>query len=148
MADETLPTLTIAIDADTSALEQQLADCARLGARFGSALSQSLADATIRGKGLSDVMRSLALRLSELALKAAFKPLTDALGGGLAGLVSGLAFAKGGVCADPCRCPSRKAASSRARSRSRFPATASASPASVARRPSCRWRAGPTAASA
>jgi phage-related minor tail protein len=97
MADETLPILTIAIDADTTALEQQLADCARLGARFGTALSQSLADATIRGKGLTDVMRSLALRLSEIALKAAFKPLTDALGGGLAGLVSGLAFAKGGV---------------------------------------------------
>jgi phage-related minor tail protein len=97
MPDPTAPTLTIAIDADTSALQQQLADCARLGARFGDALSQSLADATIRGKGLTDVMRSLALRLSEIALKAAFKPLTDALGGGLAGLVSGLAFARGGV---------------------------------------------------
>jgi phage-related minor tail protein len=98
MPDLPLPTLTIAIDADTSALQQQLVESARLSARFGNVLSQSLADATVRGKGLTDVMRSLALRLSELALKAAFKPLTDALGGGLAGLISGgVAFAKGGV---------------------------------------------------
>ena len=44
------------------------------------------------------MLRSLALRLSEIALKAAFKPLTDALGGGLAGpFGGGVAFAKGGV---------------------------------------------------
>jgi phage-related minor tail protein len=97
MPDETAPTLTIQIDADTRALQEQLTECARLGARFGNALSQSLVDATLRGKGLTDVMRSLALRLSEIALKAAFKPLTEALGGGLAGLVSGIAFARGGV---------------------------------------------------
>jgi phage-related minor tail protein len=94
---DSAPTLTIAIDADTSALQEQLAECARLGTRFGNALSQSLVDATLRGKNLTEVMRTLALRLSEIALKAAFKPLTDALGGGLAGLVSGVAFAKGGV---------------------------------------------------
>lgn len=105
MPAETAPTLTIQIDADTTALQEQLAECARLGARFGNALSQSLVDATLRGKGLTDVMRTLALRLSEIALKAAFKPLTDALGGGLAGLVSGIAFAKGGVVRGPLPVP-------------------------------------------
>jgi phage-related minor tail protein len=102
---DSAPTLTIAIDADTSALQEQLAECARLGTRFGNALSQSLVDATLRGKNLTEVMRTLALRLSEIALKAAFKPLTDALGGGLAGLVSGVAFAKGGVLRGPLPVP-------------------------------------------
>ena len=105
MPDEAAPTLTIQIDADTTALEQQLAECAKLGARFGNVLSQSLVDATLRGKGLGDVLRSLALRLSEIALKAAFKPLTDALGGGLASLFSGVAFAKGGVVRGPLPVP-------------------------------------------
>jgi phage-related minor tail protein len=93
------PALTFTIDADTRPLEAQLADVARAGARFSSALSQSFVDLTLRGKGFGDVLRSLALRLSEIALKAAFKPLTDAIGGSLAGLVTGAAFARGGVIA-------------------------------------------------
>jgi phage-related minor tail protein len=92
------PTLTVTIDADTAPLQGQLVELARLGARFGSALSHSFADLTLRGRSFGDVLRSLALRLSEIALKAAFKPLTDALGGSLAGLFAGgLGFARGGV---------------------------------------------------
>jgi hypothetical protein len=92
------PTLTVTIDADTRPLQAQLAECTRLGNRFGTALSQSFVDLALRGKSFGDVLRSLALRLSEIALKAAFKPLTDALGSGLAGLLSGgFGFAHGGV---------------------------------------------------
>ena len=55
-------------------------------------------DLAIKGKSFGDVLRSLALKLSEIALKAAFKPLTDGLGAALAGLVGGgLGFARGGV---------------------------------------------------
>jgi phage-related minor tail protein len=98
MADFPAPTLTVIVDADISPLERQLADAARLGSRFGSALSQSLADVALRGKSLGDVLRSLALRLSELALKAAFQPLTSALGSAVAGAFGGaLPFARGGV---------------------------------------------------
>jgi phage-related minor tail protein len=96
--DATLaPTLTVTIDADTRPLQAQLADVSKAGARFSSALSQSFVDLALKGKGFGDVLRSLALRLSELALKAAFKPLTDSIGGALAGLVGGAAFAQGGV---------------------------------------------------
>jgi phage-related minor tail protein len=64
----------------------------KIAARMSSAFS----DLVLRGRGLSDVLSTVALRLSDIALKAAFKPLTDALGGALTG---GVAFAKGGVIA-------------------------------------------------
>lgn len=99
MADDlTNPTLTVIIDADTAPLQAQLADISKAGARFSSALSQSFVDLAIKGRSFGDVLRSLALKLSEIALKAAFKPLTDGLGAALAGLVGGgLGFARGGV---------------------------------------------------
>jgi phage-related minor tail protein len=98
MPDDITPTLTVAIDADTAPLQRQLADLTRLGNSFGTALSRSFVDLALKGKSFGDVLRSLALKLSEIALKAAFKPLTDALGHGLAGLFSGgFAFAHGGV---------------------------------------------------
>jgi phage-related minor tail protein len=92
------PTLTVVIDADTRPLQQQLADAARLSTRFSNTLGNAFVDATLRGKNLGDVLRSLTLNLSALALKAAFKPLTDQVGTGLAGLIGGgVAFAKGGI---------------------------------------------------
>jgi phage-related minor tail protein len=98
MPDDTAPTFTVRVDADISELQQQLAEASKLGARFGTALGQAFADVAVKGKGLGEVLRSLALRLSELTLKAAFKPLTDALGSALAGgLSGGVAFATGGV---------------------------------------------------
>ena len=60
----------------------------------------------LRGKGLGDVLRSLTLSLAQLTLKAAFKQLTDQIGSGLAGLLSGpVAFAKGGVVPRPLPVP-------------------------------------------
>jgi phage-related minor tail protein len=98
MPDDTAPTLTVRIAADTRPMQEDLIELARLGRQFGTALSSSFVDIALKGKGLGDVLRSLALRLSEITLKAAFKPLTDALGGALAGAFSGgVAFAKGGV---------------------------------------------------
>jgi len=97
MPDDLTPTLTVTIDADTRPLEAQLAEVSKAGARFSNALSQSFVDLALKGRSFGDVLRSLALRLSELALKAAFKPLTDSIGNALAGLVGGAAFARGGV---------------------------------------------------
>jgi len=94
---DTTPTLTFAFNADTSQLKAQLADVTKAGTRFSNALGQSFVDLALKGKSFGDVLRSLALKLSEIALKAAFKPLTDAIGGSLERLVTGAAFAKGGV---------------------------------------------------
>ena len=94
---DTAPKLTLTIDADTKPLQAQLKDVAKAGNRFYSALGQSFSDLALRGKSFGDVLRSLALRLADIALKAAFKPLTGAIGGSLARLVTGAAFAHGGV---------------------------------------------------
>ena len=94
-------TFTVVIDADTRPLEEQFARVSQLGQRFGNTLANAFVDLSLKGKGFGDVLRTLGLRLSELALKAAFKPLTDAIGGtlqrALTGAVGGAAFARGGV---------------------------------------------------
>ena len=101
--------------ADTQQLEQQFSRVAQLGKdveqqfirssqagqRFGNTIATAFVDLTLKGKGFGDVLRTLGLRLSELALKTAFKPLTDAIGGALdraiTGSIGGAAFARGGV---------------------------------------------------
>ncbi|MGE3064756.1 MAG: phage tail tape measure protein [Hyphomicrobiaceae bacterium] len=91
-------TLTVAVNADTTQLQQQLADCSRLGIRLGTTLASAFDAIAIKGKSLGDVLGSLALSLSRMVLNAAFKPLDQAIGGALAGLVGGgAAFARGGV---------------------------------------------------
>jgi phage-related minor tail protein len=96
MPDDTAPSLTVVIDADTSDLQAQLAEASKLGTRFGNTLAGAFADLAVRGKGLGDVLRTVGLRLSDLVLKAAFKPLGNAL----AGLFTGVGFAKGGALRD------------------------------------------------
>ena len=84
----------------TSTLEMQrsIEDLDRVGRRFSTTMARAFSDIALKGKGLNDVLRSLALSLSQVALKAALRPLTDSIGGLFSGLVSGgLRFAKGGV---------------------------------------------------
>jgi phage-related minor tail protein len=80
---------------------------------FARAMTSAFARAAVDGKRFEDVLKSLALRLSDLALKLALKPLTQALSGGFEKLFSGLfsgtgdkqAFASGGVIATPTYFP-------------------------------------------
>lgn len=95
---EPVETWTVVVDADTSALQNELRTAASLGRQFASALTGAFEGIALKGRSLSEVLRSLALRLSDLVLKAALKPLEQGLGNLLSGLVSGgLGFAKGGV---------------------------------------------------
>ena len=57
---------------------------------FGGALSKAFADAVIGGKKLDDTIKSLGLRLSNLAVQAAFKPFAKDLSKGLTGVINGL----------------------------------------------------------
>lgn len=57
---------------------------------FARAMTSAFSSSITGGKQFDDVLKSLALRLSDLAVRLAFKPLTSALGSGLESLLSGL----------------------------------------------------------
>jgi phage-related minor tail protein len=100
MADPNAPieTWTVAVNADTSSLQTELRRAAGLGRQFSSALVGAFDSIAIKGKNVGDVLRSLALRLSDIVLKAAMRPLEQGFGNFVTGLLSGgLPFAKGGV---------------------------------------------------
>lgn len=91
-------TWTVAIGADTSALQAELRQAASLGRQFSSALVGAFESIAIKGKNVGDVLRTLALRLSDIVLRAALKPLEQGFSQFVTGLVSGgLGFAKGGA---------------------------------------------------
>jgi phage-related minor tail protein len=100
MAEPNAPieTWTVAVNADTSALSTELRRAAGLGRQFSSALIGAFDGIAVKGKDVSDVLRTLALRLSDIVLKAALRPLEQGFGNLMTGLMSGgLGFAKGGV---------------------------------------------------
>lgn len=103
-------TLALSVDLDGTAALAVLDDLESRSARFGRALTSALSGAVTGGKGLEEVLRTVGLRLSDIALSAGLKPLENLVGqvtGGLIGsLTSGLgsalgtgvaAFAHGGV---------------------------------------------------
>src|SRR3977135_2521912 len=57
---------------------------------FARAMTGAFATSVTGAKSFDVVLKSLALRLSALAVQMALRPVTNALGGGLSGLFSGL----------------------------------------------------------
>jgi phage-related minor tail protein len=82
--------INIPIAADTRAIKRDFADIDKLAKSFGRSLSSAFADAAIRGRDLEDVLRSLALRLSNLVLSAALKPVEQGIAGALEGIIKGV----------------------------------------------------------
>ncbi|WP_322516461.1 phage tail tape measure protein [Rhodopseudomonas palustris] len=85
---------------------------------FARAMTSAFSQSVTGGKQFEDVLKSLVLRVSDLALKAALKPLTSGLATGFDGLFSGLfggatkaadgaikPFAAGGVIGTPTYFP-------------------------------------------
>lgn len=111
---------TAEIAASGEQLKRSLSDLGSLGDQFASRMVGAFEKVAVRGKKLEDVVKSLIQSFAELALKAAMKPLENALGGlfnqMLGGLTSGMAggiggaglptpFAKGGVISSPVNFP-------------------------------------------
>lgn len=95
---DTFETGAQSVRTSTEEMQRSIEELDLIGRRFSSTLGRAFADIAVKGKGLNDVLLSLGLSLSQLALKAALKPLTDSIGGLFSGLFSGgLKFAKGGV---------------------------------------------------
>lgn len=62
-----------------------------LGAKsFSSAMTRAFSMSIVGGRQFDDVLKSLGLRLSDIALKIAFRPLERALSSGLESIFSGL----------------------------------------------------------
>ena len=116
--------ITVRFAADTRAMREDIERVGEVATRVGEQLGQSLSgafeDAVIRGESLSEVLRSLALDLSRVALNAALSPLEDAAGRALGGVLGGLfgaadgavvaggrvsGFARGGVVSAPTAFP-------------------------------------------
>src|SRR4051812_21350914 len=57
---------------------------------FARAMTQAFSASVTGGKQFDDVLKSLALRISDLAVRLAFKPLEKSLTGGIESLLSGL----------------------------------------------------------
>jgi len=116
-------TWTVAIDADTSALQSELRTASQLGRQFSNSLVAAFEGIAVKGRSVSDVLKGMALSLSQMVLKAAFKPLEQGFGQAIAGMLTGggagfgfadggvfqqgmpVPFAKGGVIASPIAFP-------------------------------------------
>ncbi len=104
--------ISISIDADTSSFRREVAEADRLAKGLGRSLTGAFSAAVIQGRDFGSVLEQLAMRLSTLALRAAFKPLEQGFASLFGSLFSGISpggvggasavpFAKGGVVASP-----------------------------------------------
>lgn len=112
--DQPVETWTVRVDADLSGLQAQMARASSEGRQLGRVLTTALQGIALEGKSVTDTLRTLALSLADIALKSAFKPLEQALGGIFQGLIGGglggggglpIPFAAGGVIASPIAFP-------------------------------------------
>jgi lambda family phage tail tape measure protein len=87
MADDT-ELLDSASTLDSLSLKTR--DLASGANSFARAMTSAFATSVTGGRQFDDVLKSLALRLSDLSVRLAFKPITSALGSGIDSLLSGL----------------------------------------------------------
>ncbi len=96
----TIDELSVTVSADTSGFRSALDDLSKRADSFSTAITRAFTGAVSGGKSFEDVLKTLAIRLSAIALDAALTPLASGLGSALSGALGGVAtsaFAKGGV---------------------------------------------------
>jgi len=97
-------TATVSIDADTSGLDAALKAASESTRNFGKVFTSTIKTAVISGKSFEDTLRSMAARISEMALNSAFAPIENSISNlfnsMLSGAIAPQPFAKGGVFAD------------------------------------------------
>ncbi len=99
-------TLTVGVSADTRDFDHAMDALTSSTENFGRVFASTISGAIKSGKGFEDTLRSIGLRLSDLALNQALKPLENMVGnfiGSIGGSLVGGApspatgFAKGGA---------------------------------------------------
>jgi len=108
--------IEIPVNADISGFSDAMKELQSQSKKFGSVFTSTIKSAVISGKSFEEVLKSLALNISNMALSAGLKPLEQAtsnlignflssltssfIGGGSTG-PSVIPFAKGGVVSSP-----------------------------------------------
>jgi len=99
MPDE--PNVNVNVELDLNGADRALDELRLKADAFGGALSGALKSATVEGRTLDDVLRSLGSRMVGIALDAGLKPLDQLISSSIAGLSGNLGqllpFANGGV---------------------------------------------------
>ena len=105
------------LDRGLRSIDRAMHDINRSAAQFGRALSGAFAQGISGSRSFEGVLKSLTLRLSDIALRLAFKPVENALTAGFAGLFGGglltaaggavKPFATGGIIGTPTYFPLR-----------------------------------------
>ncbi|MDF1607275.1 phage tail tape measure protein [Hoeflea sp. YIM 152468] len=99
MTDE--PNFEVDVDLNLNGADQALYELRQKADAFGGALSGALKSATVDGRKLDDVLRTLGARMVGIALDAGMKPLDQLISSSIAGLSANLGrllpFANGGV---------------------------------------------------
>lgn len=99
MAEE--GSVDVRVDLDMGGADEALASLEARAHSFGAALTGALRSAVVDGKSLEDVLRGLAMRISNIGLSAGLAPLEKLVSGAAANLTAGLGrllpFADGGV---------------------------------------------------
>lgn len=101
--------LTVTLDADTRAFDAAMKAAQDTTRQFGSTFVSTIRSAVISGKSLEDTLRSLAMRMSTMALNKALAPVENALSAALNAAIAGAsgmpAFARGGAFAPSGQVP-------------------------------------------
>jgi phage-related minor tail protein len=112
-----LEPINVTLTCDTGPFKKGVDDATRMARGFSAAMTRAFAGAVVQGRSLSDVLRSLALQLSNMAIGAALKPLESGLADFLRGMIApgvdpngnsippATKFATGGVIATPTYFP-------------------------------------------
>ena len=74
----------------TDRVDQRVRDLERTAHSFSRAMTSAFARSVTGARSFDDVLKSLYLRLSDMALRAAFRPLEQGIASGFSNLLSGL----------------------------------------------------------
>lgn len=95
---ENINPVEIRLEADTQPFADALVKLEKLASSFGTQLTGALQQATVSGRSLDDMLRSIGLNLAGMALSQGLRPLGNLASGLFSGLFGSIApFAKGGV---------------------------------------------------
>lgn len=95
---ERVDNIEVGITADISDFENKMKSVGSIGSAFGRQMTRAFAGVAFEGKKIGDVLKSLALQLSKIVFKSAFKPVNGAAGNGFSQILSQvLGFAHGGI---------------------------------------------------